>query len=181
MKIWILDCDVNEYENLLWEEELNLDEIRSFDGRKKEQDWRPIKVKCMYGRKKGNTFGFSAHIPVFDKTAVNVLSDFLEGNAEILPLESEDGEFYSINITNILDCIDYENSIFKTFRDGKTIMRFIKYEFVESKVCNQHLFKICDGKLRRPFVSDEFRTRVIESGLLGFKFELAWDSEGSGR
>ena len=101
------------------------------------------------------------------------------GNAEILPLDCEDGDFFAINVVNVLDCIDYEKSKYKTFRDGKRIMRFIKYAFCEEKLDGVNLFKIKDGVLKRPFVSEEFRKRVIDNNLIGFKFELAWDSENN--
>lgn len=177
MKIWILDCDVNKYENLMWEKKLNIEEVQSFDGRKKINDWNPIKVKRMYDREFSNTPGFSAHIPVFDEKALSSLRDLIEDNAEVLPLDCEEGDFYAINVTNVLDCIDYDKSQYKTFRDGKRIMRFTKYVFNPEKVTSQNLFKISDEPLKRPFVSDKFRKRIIECGLTGFVFELAWDSE----
>ena len=31
--------------------------------------------------------------------------------------------------------------------------------------------------LRSPFVSDAFRRKILDSSLVGFKFELAWDSD----
>lgn len=106
-----------------------------------------------------------------------MLRDLLINNAEILPLDYEEGDFYAINVVNVMDCIDYEKLKYKTFRDGKRIMRFTKYVFDEGKIEGANLFKIKDEPLKRPFVSDEFRKRVFENYLTGFKFELAWDSE----
>ena len=56
-------------------------------------------------------------------------------------------------------------------------MRFIKYEFIKERVSGNPIFKIIDEPLKRPFVSDVFRQRVIDNNLKGFKFELVWDSE----
>ena len=56
-------------------------------------------------------------------------------------------------------------------------MAFKKYVFLPDIVSGNHIFKISDEKTRYPFVSDEFRKRVIDNNLKGFKFELAWDSE----
>lgn len=56
-------------------------------------------------------------------------------------------------------------------------MRFTKYSFIESIIKNHNIFKIKDEPLKRPFVSDEFKNIVQSSGLIGFKFELAWESE----
>lgn len=177
MKIWLLDCDVDNYDNLTWHDDINIDEVQTYDGRKKLANWNPVKVKRMYGKKFSNSPGLSSHIAVFDKIAVETLKDLLFGNAEILPLICEDGEFSVINVTKVLDCIDYENAEYKTYRDGKRIMRFTKYAFDISKVKNEHLFKIVDEPLRRPFVSDVLRNRILSNNLKGFKFELAWDSD----
>lgn len=177
MRIWHLDCNVDDYENLTWLNEIDLDEVQSYDGRNKLDGWKPLQVIRMYNRKYSNTPGLSSHIPVFDKKAVDALKDLLENHAEILPLECKDGEFYAINVIKVLDCIDYDKSEFKTFRDGKRIMRFKKYEFKEQIVAGKHIFKIVDEPLRRPFVSDEFRKRVIDCKLDGFKFDLVWDSD----
>ncbi|RCX13019.1 hypothetical protein DFR58_11976 [Anaerobacterium chartisolvens] len=177
MKIWLLDCDVDNYDNLTWKNDIDIDEVQTFDGRQKLMNWNPVQVKRMYDREFSNSPGLSSHIPIFDKKAVDTLKDLLIGNAEILQLDCEGWEFYAINVIKVLDCIDYDKSEYKTFRDGKRIMRFIKYAFDISKVKNEHLFKIVDEPLRRPFVSDEFRNRILENNLTGFKFELVWDSD----
>lgn len=76
-----------------------------------------------------------------------------------------------------LICIDYEKSKYKTFRDGKRIMRFTKYVFDEFKIDGLNILKIKDEPLKRPFVSENFKNKIIDNNLVGFKFELAWDSE----
>lgn len=177
MKIWILDCDVDNYENLTWKDKIDIDYIQSFDGAAKKENWNPVKVKRMYDREFSNTPGLSPHIPVFDEKAISVLGDLIIGNAEILPIDCENGKFYAINVTNVIDCIDYEKSQFRTFRDGKRIMKFEKYVFIKEKIEGMNLFKIKDEPLKRPFVSEKFREKVIDNNLIGFKFELAWDSE----
>lgn len=177
MKLWKLDCDVDTYENLTWKKKISVDELQSFDGRKKAGSWKPVRLERIYGREYGNSIGLASHIPVFDKKAVGALKDFLAGNAEILPVDCEDGDFYMVNVIKVLDCIDYDKSEYKTFSDGIRIMRFKKYSFIENAVRGEHLFKIKDEPRRRPLVSDEFKQRVADYGLTGFCFELAWDSD----
>lgn len=179
MRIWHLKFEVDEYDNLTPAEEFDLDEIQSFDGRRKINDWKPMIVKKIEDKPLSNAPGFSSHIPVIDKLALEKLYDIINDFVEILPLQCSEGEYYALNITEVLDCIDYEKSEYKTFSDGIRIMRFIKYSFREDKVNGKHIFKIVDEPRRRPFVSDEFRQRVLNSNLTGFKFELAWDSENS--
>ena len=141
------------------------------------KNWKPIQVKRVYDREFSNTPGFYPHIPIFDEKAIEVLDDLIIDNAEILPLDCEDGVFYAINVVNVIDCIDYEKSKYKTFRDKKRIMRFEKYAFDEKEIDKVNLFKIKDEPLKRPFVSDFFRKRVVDNNLIGFKFELAWDNK----
>ena len=177
MKVWILDCDVDSFENLIISDESCNNLLKTFNGEEKKDEWTPISVKKMYGdREFSNTPGLAPHIPVFDAKAVSELGCMLKNEAEILPLHFENRIFYAINVIDVLDCRDYKNSDYKTFRDGKRIMRFIKYSFIESIIKNHNIFKIKDEPLKRPFVSDEFKNIVQSSGLIGFKFELAWES-----
>jgi hypothetical protein len=177
LKIWHLDFELDEFDNLLPVKELSLDEIYSFNGSSKKAQWIPITVKKMEDKELSNAPGFYSHIPVFDKITLEVVNNLIKDSTEVLPLICSEGEFYIINVIEVLDCIDYDKSEFKTYRDGKRIMRFIKYEFIKNVVDGKHIFKIVDEPLRRPFVSEEFRQKVIDYNLKGFKFELAWDSE----
>lgn len=162
---------------MTWKGECNIDYIKSFDGTRKSIDWKPPQIKRIYDREFSNTPGIVSHIPIFDKKAISILNDLLKDNTEILPTICEDGNFYLINVIKVLDCIDYDKSKFKTFRDGKRIMKFTNYVFKKDKIEGVDIFKIKDEPLKRPFVTDRFRQRVIDNSLTGFKFELVWDSE----
>lgn len=177
MKVWIMDSDVDNYENLAWSEDTDLDYIHSFDGRPKANGWGGLSVKRMYDRDFSNTPGLSPHIPVFDSRAAHTLKDLIVNDAELLSLTCPDGDFYAVNVTKVLDCIDYNKSEYKMFRDGKRIMRFVKYSFIKDAITGVNIFRIKDMPLLRPFVSDQLKSRVENSDLCGFKFELAWDSE----
>lgn len=177
MRVWHLDFELDEYDNLIPANELTIDEIQTFDGRSKIKDWEPLLVKKMEDMELSNAPGFYSHIPVLDKGALEAVKDLIEDATEILPLIYDNNEFYALNIIKVLKCIDYEKSKYKTFGDGKRIMRFIKYEFLEDVIRGKHIFKLTDEPLRKPFVSEEFRQRVLNNNLTGFKFELVWDSE----
>lgn len=177
MKIWHLGFELDKFDNLIPIEELSLDEIQLFNGSRRRELWKPIAVKKMEDKELSNAPGFYSHIPVFDKIALEVVKDLIKDYAEALPLICSEGEFYAINVVEVLNGIDYDKAKFKTYRDGKRIMRFEKYEFVKNAIDKKHIFKIVDEPLRKPFVSDEFRNRVIDNKLEGFKFELVWDSE----
>lgn len=178
MKIWHLDFEVDEYNNLIVQDEEDLESLE-FNGNSKSNIWQPMNVK-IYGRKPLSDvtcLSLIPGIPVFNKKALEVLDAFINDSVEILSLNCNKGEFFAINVINILDCIDYDKSEYISFKSSGRIMRFEKYVFIKESVKEKHIFKIIDEPRRRAFVSDEFRNKVLESSLTGFKFELAWDSE----
>ena len=177
MKIWILDSDVDKYENLMLKNEFDMDLLRQLNGDSKSKVWIPLEVKKMYGdRIFSNTPGFSPHLPVIDSKSTEILSDLIKKDSELLPLVCKDAQFNIINVTKVIDCINYEQAEYKTFRDGKRIMRFTKYAFHQELLEGDNIFRIPELPFSRPFVSDKFKNVVEENGLEGFLFELAWDS-----
>lgn len=178
MKIWQLFFQANDYENLETLKDLTIEEIQSFDGRKKINAWKPLAVKAMDGDKPfGDLTDFATDIPVVSSRVIEVTRDLIQEQVEILPTICLDCELYILNITNIVDAVDYKKSQAKYFSDGKRVLRFIKLAFIEEKVRGNHIFKLVERKLTSVYVSDEFRQRIIDNNLTGFKFELVWDSE----
>lgn len=148
-----------------------------FDGTKRSDTWVPIDVQVIEDRRKSDTPGLSSGVPVLSPRAIEVLKDLMGDKVEILPLRCRKGEYYAINVLDVLDCIDYEKAEFERFESSGRIMLFNKYAFNPDCVNGKHIFKIVDEPVRRPFVSDEFRNRVLDNELVGFKFDLVWDSE----
>ncbi|MDD6400558.1 MAG: hypothetical protein PUG10_02970 [Lachnospiraceae bacterium] len=178
MKIWQLNFELDTYDNLIPIRDFTVEEIQSFDGRSHLSNWKPIKVKRMEPKKGlalSDAPGFI--IPVFSKRAVNCIGPLISKNVEILPLDFNEREYFCINVITVLNAIDYEKSLYKTYRDGKRIMAFKKYVFIPNIIENVSIFKISDEKTRYAFVSDEFKQTVEKNKLLGFKFKLIWDSE----
>lgn len=176
MKIWILDRDVNNYASLKFVSGFDLDLVLSFRGEAKKDNWTSPKFVRINNLPFGNTTGLLSYTPFFDDEAVKELDCFLEGNAELLPLNCPEGNFYVVNVTKVLDCLNLERSEYKSFSDGR-IMRMIKYVFYEGIVRDIDVFKVKGLEGRDVFVSDKFKNKVEESQLTGFKFTLVWDSE----
>ena len=179
MKIWQLSFDVDSYDNFIPDVEFTADEVQSFNGQSKKSNWTPIRVKRMEPEKGLNLSdspGFT--IPVFSKKALSVLASITSDSAEALELISDTGEYYGINVTAVLDVIDYAKSEYVMYSDGKRIMAFKKYAFLlNPELFNHDIFKIIDEPTRRAFVSDRFKNLVEDNGLTGFKFKLVWDNE----
>ncbi|CVK19389.1 imm11 family protein [Sporomusa sphaeroides] len=176
MKIWHLIADVDNFENLTTLKQEDWEKLR-FDGKKLIDTWTPLAVRVIKDSKKSDTPGLSSGAPVLSLKAISILKDLIDDVVEVLPLVCSGGEYYIINVLDVVDCIDYERADFERYKSSGRIMLFNRYAFKPECVKGKHLFKIVDEPVRRPFVSDEFRNRVIESGLEGFKFEQVWDSE----
>lgn len=178
MRIWQLSSDVSKFDSLVPEPPFTYEERHSFDGRCHLKSWTARRFERMEPEKRlelGDAPGFTRFI--LSKKALDCLQPLIMNNMEALPLLFDEGEFFLVNVTTVINGIDYEKAVYKTFRDGKKIMLFEKYAFIPSKVIGISLFKIIDEPLRFPFVSDEFKNKVEENDLKGFKFELAWECE----
>ncbi len=179
MKIWKLKFLLDDFANIKSVENLDGEYYLSFDGRSKLDTWKKMKVTRLEQDKErplGDAPGF--FLPALNKKAVNALSPLMSGEVEILPLDFQEDDLYAINVTTVLNVIDYQNSVYRTFSDGKKIMYFIKYEFCNINLLEKHnIFKIIDEPRSYPFVSDAFKQKAEEAGLEGFNFELVWDSE----
>lgn len=175
--------DVNLYEHVTLVDADNEEWIEfgsKFVGKSIKDNWTPLKIKLIeHGGKlkKGDIPYLSPGVPIFSKKAINVLNEYLSKNTEILPIDFNGDEYSLINVINLLDGIDYKNSVIEYYSDKKRIMAFDKYAFIKEKVENQHIFKIVELPRADVFISDEFRNKVIESGLEGFKFVEVWDTE----
>ena len=175
MKIYKLNFDVNQYENLMPVIPFDFKTIQSFDGRKHLKSWKRLAVSRMEPEKGlplGDAPGFT--IPVFSAKALDCLLPLIKDFVEVLPLEFEE-EYYGINVTTVLNCIDYIKASFKTFHDGKKIMLFERYAFTNA-IDGYPIFKIVDEKTRSAFVNEDFKKCVENNGLQGFKLKSVWDS-----
>lgn len=158
----------------------SLDYSRTFDGCSHLINWvRPRIIVREYGTQQEELcdsprFPFSLPFLLSDR-GVRVLFDVIEHDAELLPVDCDLGEYWLVNVTTVLDCIDIERSRYETFASGK-IMFFREY-WLKDDVMEGHDIFVMEGQRRiGPFVSDAFKERVEECGITGFSFNLVWDS-----
>lgn len=106
------------------------------------------------------------------------MGPLIENSAEILPLNFKEGNFFAINVTSILDVINYGESKFVRFKCSDKILAFQKYAFnLCDELISNNIFKIVDEPKRRAFVSESFVNTAVENDLKGFDFRLVWDSD----
>lgn len=177
MKIWQLRADSDNFSSFQTRIPFTGIELSAFDGRSHKDDTKLLKVE-----KKDWKAGMrlsdapSYIIPVFSQRALHCLMPLIKGNVEALRLEYDE-DYYAINVTTVIDAIDYENSRYITLNAGNRVANFSKYCFLPEKLKNVSIFKITDERRGFPLVSDEFKQIVEAQNLEGFKFRLLWDSE----
>ena len=80
-------------------------------------------------------------------------------------------------MVNLVDAIDYSKAEAKYYSNSNRVMRFQKFAFYEEKLKGNYIFKLIEHPKSAIYVTDEFRQRVVDSGVTGFDFDLVWDSE----
>ena len=94
MKIWQLNFELDEYDNLIPIRDFTVEEIQSFDGRSHLSQWKPIQVKRMEpekGLELSDAPGFT--FPVFSRNALECLKPLISKNVEILPIDFNEKEY----------------------------------------------------------------------------------------
>lgn len=155
----------------------------SIMGRSRDEPWLPFgsdytPVKLELNRsdtgKKNYQFDFSGSLRPFfiiSEMTLDKLRDILEPRGQVLPVitDSKKKQFFGYYPTNPLsDCFDKDKSIYRVAERGLIIEKPV---LVEDKVSDEYLFSI-EEDISRVFVTDKFRERVEDAGLLGFDFSV---------
>ena len=139
------------------------------------------RIECKTIRdKKNRILGDYPHfaLPAISSRAKEVLEKHLEGLVEIFPLDAGKwGTYYFLNIMNVLDVLDTEESTMKMLPSG-LILNISKYIFTP-EIINQNtrLFKIENDKRGPIYINEETKQLIESAGLEGFIFTQVWDSE----
>lgn len=180
MKIWKIISNSNNPSITM-----NSDDLEKFasiiNGNKLIDIWNPVKVVVnnkKFTKGEEGFFNFLPQSPVVNESIISLLHPFSKNEVEFLPLLHENRNLFLCNITNLIDCVDKEMSITHYSKSGKFIMykkiSFKRNFFIDNNV---YLFKIPELADMWFFASDEFKILIENSGLIGPKFELVWDSE----
>jgi len=152
-----------------------------FDGSPQKELWKPAKVTRYNEMPLGDYISkLSNDAIIMRKTAIEKIRG-IAGSIEVLPLDCDFGDYRLINVLDVIDCVDYENSDYDTFStsanfDGRPkIMTFNQISFFAEKIKGHHLFKIIDLPKSVIYVDDVFVTTIAEHRITGFAFEKVWE------
>ena len=155
------------------------DMMIDFGGMRQGDKWWP-RVMELDHRKKTRLGDYvsklDGDVMILEKKAIEKLYPIM-GEVEILPLICDFGDYWAVNILNVLDCIDYDKSEFVWLNEEEhRIMYFKKYVFRSEQIEGHHLFKIIDLPKSAIFVDDIFVDLVKKCKITGFSFKPVWDA-----
>ena len=137
----------------------------------------PSKHYTEIGKEIGDVYSIEISSVVVNEKCFNVLSSYLQGNAQILPAQSASQRLYVLNVTTVIDCLDREKSKIKLFKSSGRIMRIEEYAFHRELLDNVFIFKIPEEVFTHPYVTEDFKELIEQNGIKGFKFICVWQDD----
>jgi len=154
-----------------------------FDGTPKVNWVSPPLVIANPHAKKG---GFVSSFPgclVMRSAAVEKLGESLEVAGELLPVEFNAEHGFLLNVLQVVDCMDHEQSDWAIAKDGVTRLLCRRFAFRLDALPESTLFKVPGlsasmfAHTGLPGSTTSFCSKVGEHKLTGLRFELVWDSD----
>lgn len=146
-----------------------------FDGMPvKERNFEKIylsKYKDEIDKPIGDVFSVEVSSFILNERSYKILYPYIKNEVQIFKIKSENDNLYVVNITNIIDCLDYDKSKIKRFPSSGRVMRVIKYVFKIEKLKNATIFKLPEFPKGISYVTEEFKKVVEENNIKGFKFK----------
>lgn len=178
-KIYLLESDVTNFCSFIQDYPEGEESIM---GRVRSTHWKPLtdytpillELRSNDSGKRNYQFDFSSALSPFfvlSENALDALRDILLPRGQVLPVAtgSKNKVFLGYYPTNVLSgCFDRENALFRE-SEGKFLIR--KPVLKADKITDEYLFSI-EEDISRVFVTEAFKRRVEEAGLLGFEFSV---------
>jgi len=115
-------------------------------------------------------------MPVVSKRVREIIEPFVTNEVEFLPLIHDELELYMINVTNIIDCVDYNYSEVR-LSVGK-MAGFTKIVFDFSKIPSEtYLFKLKEVAKTKVFLTEKFKELIESHKIKDLDFFIEYDSE----
>ena len=178
--IYLLQSDTVNFCSLIQNYPSNEESII---GRAASQNWKPfpdfhdrihLELRRSDTGKSNYKFDFSSSLSPFfiiSDFTLNLLGDILCPRGQIIPVstKSKSKDFYGYYPTNaISNCLNMKLSNYESYQDKLLIETPI---LNKNRITDEYLFSI-DEDISRVFVTEKFKARVEQSGLLGFDFSI---------
>lgn len=156
----------DEWDNLLKYE---------FNGYSIKDKWIPVAVGLEEDTKKdlmcSDMPNLGKGFLVANKDSLEKIQRLISSEIEVLPLASEKNEYYILNILQVIDCLDLDNSKIKKYKAVDEILEIQKYAFIESMLVGKIIFKIKGYETAEVFCTDIFKEYIEDEHITGLIFE----------
>ncbi|MFT3777544.1 MAG: hypothetical protein QM772_04555 [Ottowia sp.] len=114
-------------------------------------------------------------IPTFSEHAIQVLDLLLSEHGEFAAIAlDEPVRYFGFNPTTIVDILDESRSDIVRFSSGR-VMKVNKHVLLDSVTSLPPIFKIPQTRRNTTYVNEAFVTKVRDTGLTGFRFDLLFE------
>ena len=98
----------------------------------------------------------------------------IEQYGELLPLDCDEGEYWTLNVTHLVNALEEARSkLLRSSVDG-TILMIKQHFFNPAELGQAHIFKLSQFVRGPLFVTNPFVDLVRESELVGLDFVQVW-------
>ncbi|WP_145333989.1 imm11 family protein [Paenibacillus xylanexedens] len=150
-----------------------------FHGESKINEWTVVNLETLKERRYIDFPDYHIGKPVVSKRVKEKMEEegILASEVEFLPITNNDTELFLMNVTKILECVDYSRSDIGRFKDGSWA-RFNKLVFDPSKIPHGTcMFKIKETPGVQVFVTEKFKQWVEEHKFKGLNFSQVYDAD----
>ncbi|QDT65184.1 imm11 family protein [Calycomorphotria hydatis] len=113
------------------------------------------------------SFVDNSSFPVVSANACKALSLLLLDTVEFLPVEFPDGEYYMMNVLNLVRCIDEEKSDVRWNRSNDRINLIRKHVFIPEAIQGLHIFRAPLVQGAGLYISEDFVQVCKDNNLTG--------------
>ena len=113
-------------------------------------------------------------VPALAERGLEVLGELIDGHAQTLPLQIDEGPAaWLLNVTTLSDALDEEASEIKRFRDGR-FMKPVTYVFDPGRLEGLTIFKLRQQPMSTVLVTGAVVRRIRDAGLTGGDLTQVW-------
>lgn len=147
MAIWTLDTDsdfTQFYFPIKEDKTLFHDLVKNYfeECKAVSEKWKQLLMMRGEPMKHPDFFSIDeTDVIAISQNAVESLKEFLGYKIELLPIKTDSGMYYALNVLNFVDCLNNSESEFQSTKGG-VIVSYSLLEFDEEKLGKNKIFKI---------------------------------------
>jgi hypothetical protein len=171
MKIYKYQPDSDSFDSVLLKES-DFPIRRLFSkGKKITQDLSGLELESYEVGQLGDFPSLHGWIPVVSLEAWEKMKDKTDGAVQPLMVKCGATDYVMLNVLDVVDCLDKENSILIQNTITKQVSSIEKYSFFEENLEGKMIFKLPETSDLEAYVTEDFRVLVEDKKLKGLYFD----------